>query len=661
MAYSPRYTREVRHILLLLLAALVVRVIHLGRADLWQDEAILVSIMAHPAQGILEVAKSYWNIIISMAQLPLAGVVQSIWMKLWMPVFGMDVIKQTFLLRIPVAVAGTFGVLGVFLAARQILPRAAAWSAALMMAFFFFPVYYSREVYCYAYILLFGSFALHHLFRVLDGAGMRSTVWLGICLTGVVLSHLGGVIFLCAMLAVLGVSWLYALIRRDKIMAGRLLKAGLAGAVALAIVSPYFFHFLINNTAHTQPQNPPSFALIFNDSLSKMFMGDRVVWAAWLALVVGVLALLRLPEKKWPARIMATTAVFAFVMLAVATSRSQYISARYFSPLTPLFYVVFAGGFYWLAGLVFRKEPARGYATLTITALLATVHLSIFLPPYYRLTAKHEDFRSVAEWINERLEPGTPYLLESAYVLRFIGGYYPTPDNVGASPYVHGGGPGEMQRLHERQMAFMRQFPEAPFIETAHHNANTPEGVWKWPAENFARREVQINQDLRDLITFGIYPGDVIKELRDTDFRVDIFYNTWKDRLAQARARGDDVVLRYDGWQVGGQQVAPNASEYFRIAPGARSVVKLARVDDEPVTVDLVASVAVISESPSESVTFTVAGQSPVRFNLTPGQFAQIPLRGVALSEPESTLEIRHRGGSVRALLVRDIQVRRAN
>lgn len=661
---AGRWTRREKKALpVLLLAAFIVRLIALGRAGLWQDESILVNIMANPAMSVGETACNYWNIIISMAQLPLAGIVQNAWMHLLKPWLGDAVIYNTFWLRIPMVLAGTFSVLGILLAARRLLNRPAAWCAALMSAFFFFPIYYSREVYCYAYILMFASFGLYYWLRAMSEERPHAAIGLMLCMTGLAYSHLAGVIFLCSLLAVTGGGWMWYLLHRDSAGMKRLFVAGLAGGIALIAISPYFIHFLRNNTAHTSGSaiHVP-ILVILNDSLSKMFLGEHAPGAvlAWVLLIAGLGFLIWHKRKPFQARLLAALLFVGFFMLALATNRSQYISARYFSPLTPVFYLIFAEALSGLAAR-FRKPIGREAVLFGLTGVLVIVHLTVFLPPYYRLKAKSVDFGSIAQWLNKNLEPGTPYLMESAYELRFVGGYFPTPGKTGVAPYTHGSGPGELERLHAAQQQFMQRFPEAPFIESAHHDWDQPGGVWRWPKQ-FHPRHVQLrNEPLRALIRLGIYPGAPHEAVTDYSYVTDIYYSTPADIAQKARERGDAAIFRWAGWNCVpcAQDPQTRIVEYGRAVPGTAGKLRLENLSGAPVKGRIRLDLAVAAPPGAVDIYLRLPPGAPVSFRRSAGQFHVLESSEIELPADGMSLEagvMGVRAASVQGILIRDAQ-----
>ena len=81
------------------------------------------------------------------------------------------------------------------------------------------------------------------------------------------------------------------------------------------------------------------------------------------------------------------------------------------------------------------------------------------------------NYGGIARWLNANLKPGTPYVMESGYELRFVSGFFETPNLIAACPYIHGGETNAVQILWQRQQRFFEQFPGAVYVESAHHGA----------------------------------------------------------------------------------------------------------------------------------------------------------------------------------------------
>lgn len=648
----------------ILAAGAILRILFLGRCALWQDEMGFIT-LANPQFGVGEIARQSWDLVLSIGQQPLGFILQNLYMKMVSP-FVPDVMFNPFWARLHWLLWGVAAIAGVFFVARLTSGLLTASISAALFAVSFYPVFYAREVYPYAGVMAAASFSIYCAYRHVFTS---ETKWKWAILASIgslvlVYLHMNGVLFFGISATVIGVRWLrdFVLRRKDRRppWAGQLNRLVLCFMLVGVAVAPYFLRFVLLNKAHTQG-SPFSLWVILQDPVARFFLGENPAGLAvgWIVLLTGMIAVIRRRDPRGPVTgMLVATVILTWLFVGFSTSRSQYLSARYFAPLAPLCFWIFAEGLAFFAGMV---KPAR-MRTITASVLAlayASIHLVVFLPGLYSLRDKDIGFGKIAAWLNEHLPVGSPYLMESGYELRWVSGYHPTPGRTGAAPYVHGGSPGDLDELHRRQIEFMNQFPESPFVESAHHNAGSPEGIWSWPHQNFRQRVRLSNEPLRDLVSRGIFPKEPGTRLLDTDFRVDIYYNSWDDRLVLARERGEPVLFRFDGWRVGGQPVAPNATDYYRIAPDARSSVTITRISEQPVRGDLLATVAVISDMPSESITFELAGMASVGFSITPGQFVQIPLNRVQISEPETILEIRHRGESVKALLLRNIEFRR--
>lgn len=647
-------------------AALCVRLIHLGKADLWQDEILLVQ-TASPDMTPGEVWKAYNSIAVSMAWLPMPAVLQNVYLRT-VESFTGERVRDPFAQRAPGVLLGALAVpvmagIGFMLGDRRL-----GWLAGLWCLFHFYFIFYSREIHAYPMLMLLS--ALHWLFMVRMWRGpvdhKRWYIACAILQVGLGLSHLTAAMMMGASGIVTLALFVKALHEKAHTMRRHLLLTGIVQASGIVGVLPYYVAILTKGNPHLDMGTSISFGGMLYDFAAKVMFGELYVPAliGLAILLLGIIFLIGFVPQRQSARLVLIASAMTYLFIALAAKQTQYVSARYFMALAPLMAVCAPAGLLMIAkGAKIITRAKVGEATLGFGLLVIALlpHLIVFLPHYYRLPAKSVDFGAIADWINQQLEPGAPYLMESAYELRFVGNFYPTTNNLGASPYVHGSAQGDIGRLHERQIAFMQQFPEAPFIESAHHNAGTPEGIWTWPHLNFRQHVRLPNDPLRHLIQLGIYPVEPGTELNETDFHVDIYFNKLEDRLAAARAKGESAIFFYPDWRVGGHQIAPNATDYFRVAPGVRSNVKVIRASDGPIRGDIIATIAVISGSPAETITLRFADNTPVSYRLAPGQFNQLLLNNVELTDEEGTLEIRHRPDFVTALLVRGITFNKNN
>lgn len=628
----------------LLLIAAAIRLIHLGKAELWQDELGFL-IYAQTRLSLGEVCRTSWSLILSIGQMPLSFIVFNICYRI-MEIFTGTVGPFTpALARLPSVVFGVAAVWSSYRLALRVLNVTSARIIAVMMTVFFFPVYYSREAYVYAQLLLLTPIALQAAVDIVFGGVKTGRTYLlyFLTLTAILYSHLGALMVVVALALCIAWTWITCLRRGDKPAAKAAFNAGLITAAALLAASPYILRFVLYNKAHTGG-SAYSLLVILNDVVAKLFLGEQL-WAnicSWAALAAGIVSLSLPGPRPHERRLLAAVTVIGLLAITWATHRSQYLSARYFSPVAPFVLVVMGQGVcqvgLWIAKLLRLPETKHAYACAVIAALPIGVHAFIYTPALLQVTQKSTPFGAVARWINENLEPGSPYLLESAYEVRWVGQSFPTPNNQPAAPYVHGNHPSELVRLHEKQIAFMERFPEAPFIESAHHNWDTAEGLWDWPHKHF-RQHILVGdpESTKRLIRMGIYPGLPHEKTSEYSYRVDIYYNSREDRIAVARDAGRSVIPDYAGWQLSGQQISQQETLYFRVQRGMGGELRLLNVGDAPASGSLKLSLAV----PDQATSIQIRRGDNVlhRGQMPAGRFVDINVAVSDLPPGESTIQ----------------------
>lgn len=652
---AAKAVRRTDYFLISLLAlALFLRLLFLGRAGLWQDEMGFM-LLVRPDLTLGELARVARDYILSVGQMPLTILLQNLYVRAlegWIP----GIARDAFWLRLPAVLFGVAAVAGVYRLVEAAADRTRAVAAGLLFSVMFFPVYYAREVYCYAAVIAGAAWmtadALRH---VAEGAprwryAVSSAVWALI----LVYSHLNGALYFGCVAAVTGVLWLLALRggAAQKEKAGRL--AGLLGlwTLVLLAVMPYLLRFLFENKAHTGGHVGASLSLILQDPVAKMFFGETPAGlvVSWLLFGLGVVAAWQQGARtRWP----LVAALLAWLVVGVMTARSQYLSVRYFAPLAPVFCWLLVEALAWLA----RRFTSRLPILPILAGVVAAVHIGWFLVPMYGLKDKDLGFARIAEWLNTHLTPGTPYLMESAYELRWVSNYHPTPGLIGAAPYVHRAGPGEVERLHQRQQAFMERFPEAPFIQSAHHNVDNPEGIWKWPHAFHARMDRLANEPLRALVRRGIFIGLPMEKIARHSYSAEIYYSTTEDLDARAKARGQVARVDYPGWTVG--QIAQG--EYRRVLQGAAGQLAVRRLAAEPVRVRVSLRLALDAtpSMPYELVVSTESGERG-RVKVVGGQWVNVDLPDLELRDAMTAVSLQWIGHPPpRATFVDSVRVER--
>lgn len=641
--------------LLLFALALAIRLPFLGRADLWCDEILFVW-LSQPPQSPWAVVANQWDKLLSVTHLPFPEVVQNLFLWLCQPLLSGGG-YHPFLQRLPAVIWGALTVPVFYALSRRLLPNPARLGASLMVCLFLFPVYYSREAYFYAPLIFCSTAALALLLSVVDGEVLtpRRGLLFAVAATGMAYSHLTGVVFAALMLVNLLMFWL---IRRlaDQRVSPSLRRITAWCALPLLAVSPFVLRLALNPISSGMASGTPISTILY-DAAGKFFMGGLPLpgLMACLLFAAGAVALAWPGEQATVRRFLLGLFLSGVLVLVVGAHKTQY-HIRYFSVLMPAVYLTLAAGLYGLAQLIFRR--AGGTAFKVVLALLLLVQFTIYLPLYYRLNAKAVDFGGVARWLNEHVKPGAPYLMESGYELRFVSGYYPTPELVAACPYIHGSGPEEIQRLHDTQRQFMEQFPEAVFVESAHHGAGTPGGIWTWPHTHFRQKVELRDDDLRRMVRWGIHmdPGS---ELSDVSFVTDMYFNRDEDVEAIARANGERVLVTYPDWRcVPVQQAAGGrATLYARFAAGAQGWATLRNLSGVTVTGELAVAGALYGTSGVVPVTFLLDRKTLAESDRAPGAFwlQRLP---VVLPAGDHTLAIRAETGmgpAAQGLLVQGI------
>lgn len=649
---------------LLFAVALLVRLVYLGRAELWQDEMLLVQ-TANPAATPVQVWQSYLQIAVSMAWLPLAAVIENIYLRA-LQSGAADLVLNPFFIRLPGALAGALAAPCIAAVGFLIGGRRFGWGSGLWAAFTFFFIFYSREVHAYPWLLLLASLNWLLLARFWSTKKQHPVYYMvfGLLQIALALTHLTAALMIACAGAVTFWFAVSAQLRRERMESRHFLYTGIGQAAGLLAVSPYYYAILTQSNPHLAMHTQTPFHLMIYDFFSKIMFGEHL-WAAFAGMILLIAGIRTVWKSSRPARPLVIAAGLSLVLIALAARRTQYLSARYFMAVAPLFAVFAAAGIIGLSsgiGRLFRlSEKSSGVCASSLMALVLIPHLLVFLPPYYRLTAKSVDFGSIAKWINKNLEPGTPYLMESAYELRFVGGYFPTPGKTGASPYTHSSGPGELDRLHAAQQQFMQRFPEAPFIESVHHNWEKPEGVWTWPHQ-FHSQHIQLrNEPLRALIRLGIYPGMPHETVTDYSYITDIYYSTPADVAQKARERGDAAIFRWTGWNCVPYLQDPQTRivEYGRAAPGTAGKLMLENLSGAPVKGRIRLDMAVAAPSGAVDIYLRLPQGAPVSFRRSAGQFQILETPELELPTDGMKLEIIVTGGrpgSVQGVLVRDAQ-----
>lgn len=573
----------------LFVLALLVRLPGLGRADLWGDEILFVGLASPPLTpgGVLV---KFWTQFLSIGHLPFGALIHNLVVWLFSGSVA-DVARATALQRIPSLVFGSMQVPLIYLLGCLLAPRRVALAAALLMGLLAFPVYFAREAYFYAPLTFFATASgLAFLLPILKGKLTRGTGWsLLLLLSATSLTHINGsTIGLAAFVVTLACLLVNRYPGPANGVEARKLFARLCGITLLGTLAagPFFLQKL-GKSSPMSFQQQPGLLEIFADFTGKSLLGMLPIGLAlaWLVLALALWAVFQRTEGRGGRLVLFALFVVPFLLILVSAQKTLYF-ARYFSGVLGFYYLLLAFGLDRLAGLLpaLRRQADRWVPALAL--LLALPSLVLFLPQIYRLPAKGVDYGGIARWLNQHLAPGTPYVMESAYEMRFTSGYFPTPNLLAAAPHVHGGGVAELQKLRDRQKSFLLDYPDAAFVESARHGAErgATSPIWTWPHEHFRQRYDLINEPMRKLAGWGMWPQSPGRELSVIQYHTPIWWNTPADNAVLLKAEEALIQIRYPG----GQAMAVAQGEYARVWKGARGLALITNLTARPLRGTLV-------------------------------------------------------------------------
>lgn len=599
---SSTRRRELPLLCGLTLAALAVRLLFLGRAQLWGDEILFVVRDGHPAVSIAEIYQHMLNGFSSVTHLPFPLIVHNLAIRLLSSIFGIQL--NPFWFRIPAALWGTATVPALFLLLRQRLSRPVVWLATAWVAVGFFPVYYSREAYFYAPLMALAAFTLHFWLCGIEalscGKRLPKRAMLGLMLAGTAMVH----------------SHLIGLLMQTVLCAGALTAAGLPrhsrwripgacrlaalSAVPLLMASPFLYVGLAGRVQSSMAPGTPVWQIVL-DVAGKYFLGHMALLnaAGLLVMGLGLFALARAGAPDHPApRWMAGIAAVLFILLVFLANRTAY-HARYFAVMIPLLFTINACGvvrFSEMAGRtpLLRRIPAAIWFRMVAGGLLA-LNLLI-LPLFWLPTVRARDYAAVADWLNQTLPPGSAYLWESAFERRFVSedenAPFPTPQRLAMWPMVHSG-PAGIPALRLEQQKLLERYPDVPWIDCRHgHRNGMTFGDWEWPQRSF-RQLVMIGNasfDLQERFRIGVNLFGLSPLNEKT---IPIRYNSPADILAMDREAGRPGSLFYPDWFFDVIYATQQSQEYARTHVGSNAPLQAVSLQDKAIPAMLEAGIAV--------------------------------------------------------------------
>ena len=564
---------------LLALLAFIVRIISLGKADLWTDEILFAS-RSTPPLTPLKVLQINWEQLISVTHFPLPRLIHNL--ILWLGQASVDdLLREPLWQRIPAVLWGAASLPLFYLLSKRVLPHAMVLMSTAMMCFFLYPIFFSREAYYYAPLMFFSTGSLYFFHCLLEGTPRYFCSAIGILVfgAGMVFSHLSGTVL--QVLFLLGAIFnLIFFIKRNpkKKLPINLKLLCLSSLFPLLLISPYYFKLVSTPSPLTYPVSHTFFSIL-HDVVGKMCMGNHILLNlfAWIILLLGAYRLIFSRTSHFANRMLSIIIVLAMTVLTFITFQTQY-APRYFSSLAPGYYLLTAAGLHHLCSLPiffwpgFSKYSSRLF--ILFGSILIGIHLFIYLPPYYSLEAKGVNYGGIARWLNKHLPTGTPYLLETGHWdLRFISGYHPTPSLLPAFPYRPDRGAEGSPTARAIDKQFLLQFPEAPWVELYRYG-NKPGmdlGSWSWPHEYFKQRVDITNEPLRRLSDLGVWLQSSGNIARANDLLSVIWFNTPNDLEQIAKDTNKALLFEFPDWNT----IQVSQGIYARIRRGSTGRISL--------------------------------------------------------------------------------------
>ncbi len=630
--------------------ALVVRLLYLGRADLWCDEILFLGRSALPKTPG-EVFRQAWDQILMITHLPLPEIVQNLFLRLG-ALLGADpaaMAVDPFWQRVPAALWGALTVPVFYSLARRLLPRPAPLAAALLLCCFFFPVYYARDAYYYAPLIFFATATLYFYVRILGAQrlGFGTGAGLAACATGMAYAHISATVFL---LVIIVAHWGYVVawkLRNKTRIPGYLPGVGLLLLLPLLLVAPFFYKLATQGVQSGMRSSGKSAWELVYITLGKMFLGNRLVpgiLASLCALAGAAWLWLRSPSPA-VGRMVVVMTLAGLGALGYSAARTQFV-VRYLSSLTPGVYLLFTCGLLALAqGLSRVSAAARRRETAifwTLAGLLIAVHAGVFLPNLYRVQAKARDYGGVARWLNANLAPGTPYFFEcGGWDLRFVPGYFPTPELTPTVTFAWNGVQNGVEyetakRAAQRRVAGL--FPESACVQAIE--------VTREDLPVMYQRKVELrNEPVLRLMKLGIWIVDLDPNRpgypdRNPDDQ-DIWYNTSQDAMGLARAAGDDIYFIYNGARCAGI----GKEMYAHLVPAADATVRLVNLRGTPVAGQAAIQAVVFSPAPYAQVTVSWQGRDLLQTNVATRAMWSMATPPLAVPIEGAELQISARAG----------------
>ncbi len=446
------------------------RLINLARGSFMIDEVNVVR-FAKDADGYGGIVKTEYDRFSWMHRMPL---------PIMLIRAGIDLTGDTaafpgeFSTRLPSALLGIASILLLFLAARRMAGDAAGLVAAALLALSVFNVYFSREAYDYALVMMAATGTLYAFARIhadtRDGGRLsRNTLLLYVLMSVLLMhSHLNGVIFLACLLLLTGIVLLRERQAQRAPWGGLLRTLLLLAAPCLTLV-PLGVALLSHPFAATEQ----STAQRFSWDIPVAILG-RMGWGeAWwvmlpfaLCVIGGLMVLWQKDRRLWWLLAGGTLLYAGIQTVALRMARFE---VRYFAPLFPLLLCAAAlglvGAIVWLKQR-WGRRVATGVAVAVAVALVGWLTPSLAAVNLMKLRGGSGYYKYCAAWVMDHLPPNGAYCFRSVYPLRGVPNAYATPERWGTF-LVPTDSPDENRALDiaGRFASYFRRFPLTVYFD----------------------------------------------------------------------------------------------------------------------------------------------------------------------------------------------------
>lgn len=274
--------------------------------------------------------------------------------------------------------------------------------------------------------------------------------------------------------------------------------------------------------------------------------------ASLLLLLAGAAALALSWKKERMLRVFGWFAGGTFVLLAAMHSMSIFPAEnRHYSSLFPILALWTCMGLVRLGEAAARRlnRPAWNAAiSLGVPALLVIVLLARPAALSRHVDA-HVPYRSVSEWADTELAPGTVVLCDRWFTP--WNEFRMNPSTNVIYTFTVPSEPVQVyaeSRWRETVKEFFAINPLAAYFESKTYWTRL--GPWKWPHALFAHKQEFVDEVALELDSMGLFYRSWQADYPREWVPVTLYYNTEEDLVARARKNGDRLLCLFGtGWQ----------------------------------------------------------------------------------------------------------------